>query len=132
MTDTHDTNLPEKKVELEEEKKTAESLEPTEPEAPAENETAEKPAVTTQRLTKEEILARLKAITEDVENSAKSEIDSLKQLFYKLHNAELETARKAFIDQGGEADAFTPQPDSREEEFKSLMSVIKEMQHFSE
>ncbi len=126
MTDTHDTNLPEKTVELEEEKKTAESLEPTEPEAPAENETAEKPAVTTQRLTKEEILARLKAITEDVENSAKSEIDSLKQLFYKLHNAELETARKAFIDQGGEADAFTPQPDSREEEFKSLMSVIKE------
>lgn len=126
MTDTHDTNLPEKTVELEEEKKTAESLEPTEPEAPAENETAEKPAVTTQRLTKEEILARLKAITEDVENSAKSEIDSLKQLFYKLHNVELETARKAFIDQGGEADAFTPQPDSREEEFKSLMSVIKE------
>ena len=126
MTDTHDTNLPEKTVELEEEKKTAESLEPTEPEAPAENETAEKPAVTTQRLTKEEILARLKAITEDVENSAKSEIDSLKQLFYKLHNAEMETARKAFIDQGGEADAFTPQPDSREEEFKSLMSVIKE------
>ncbi|MGN0047949.1 MAG: DUF349 domain-containing protein [Bacteroides sp.] len=126
MTDTHDTNLPEKTVELEEEKKTAESLEPTEPEAPAENETTEKPAVTTQRLTKEEILTRLKAITEDVENSAKSEIDSLKQLFYKLHNAELETARKAFIDQGGEADAFTPQPDSREEEFKSLMSVIKE------
>ena len=126
MTDTHDTNLPEKTVELEEEKKTAESLEPTEPEAPAENETAEKPAVTPQRLTKEEILARLKAITEDVENSAKSEIDSLKQLFYKLHNAELGTARKAFIDQGGEAGAFTPQPDSQEEEFKRLMSVIKE------
>ena len=36
MTDTHDTNLPEKPVELEEEKKTAEVSEPATTETPAE------------------------------------------------------------------------------------------------
>ena len=43
MTDTHDTNLPEKPVELEEEKKTAEVSEPATTETPAEEIVSEKP-----------------------------------------------------------------------------------------
>ena len=126
MTDTHDTNLPEKPVELEEEKKTAEVSEPATTETPAEEIVSKKPVESVLKLTKEEILAKLKEVVADVENVAKPEIDGLKQSFYKLHNAEQEAARKLFIENGGAAENFVPQTDSVEEEFKNIMSVIKE------
>lgn len=126
MTDTHDTNLPEKPVELEEEKKTAEVSEPATTETPAEEIVSEKPVEPVQKLTKEEILAKLKEVVADVENVAKPEIDGLKQSFYKLHNAEQDAARKLFIENGGAAENFVPQTDCVEEEFKNIMSVIKE------
>ena len=115
MTDTHDTNLPEKPVELEEEKKAAEVSEPV------------------QKLTKEEILAKLKEVVADVENVAKPEIDGLKQSFYKLHNAEQDAARKLFIENGGAAENFVPQTDCVEEEFKNIMlSIIEELKELVE
>ena len=126
MTDTHDTNLPEKPVELEEEKKAAEVSEPATTETPAEEIVSEKPVEPVQKLTKEEILAKLKEVVADVENVAKPEIDGLKQSFYKLHNAEQDAARKLFIENGGAAENFVPQTDCVEEEFKNIMSVIKE------
>lgn len=126
MTDTHDTNLPEKPVELEEEKKAAEVSEPATTETPAEEIVSEKPVEPVQKLTKEEILAKLKEVVADVENVAKPEIGGLKQSFYKLHNAEQDAARKLFIENGGAAENFVPQTDCVEEEFKNIMSVIKE------
>ena len=126
MTDTHDTNLPEKPVELEEEKKAAEVSEPATTETPAEEIVSEKPVEPVQKLTKEEILAKLKEVVADVENVAKPEINDLKQSFYKLHNAEQDAARKLFIENGGAAENFVPQTDCVEEEFKNIMSVIKE------
>ena len=126
MTDTHDTNLPQKPVELEEEKKAAEVSEPATTETPAEEIVSEKPVEPVQKLTKEEILAKLKEVVADVENVAKPEIDGLKQSFYKLHNAEQDAARKLFIENGGAAENFVPQTDCVEEEFKNIMSVIKE------
>lgn len=126
MTDTHDTNLPEKPVELEEEKKAAEVSEPATTETPAEEIVSEKPIEPVQKLTKEEILAKLKEVVADVENVTKPEIDGLKQSFYKLHNAEQDAARKLFIENGGAAENFVPQTDCVEEEFKNIMSVIKE------
>ena len=125
MTDTHDTNLPEKQAELEEEKQAVEVSEPADTETPAEEIESEKPAETAQKLTKEEILDRLKAIAANVDSTTKAEIDSLKQAFYKQHNAELEAARKQFLESGAEEE-FIPQPDPAEEEFKSVMSAIKE------
>ena len=125
MTDTHDTNLPEKPVELEEEKLAAEVSEPVGTETPAEESTSDKPAEPAQKLTKAEILEKLKAIAANVESETKTEIDGLKQAFYKLHNAELEAARKQFLESGAEGE-FVPQPDPAEEEFKSTMSAIKE------
>ena len=118
MTDTHDTNLPEKKA--------AEVSEPATTETPAEEIVSEKPVEPVQKLTKEEILAKLKEVVADVENVAKPEIDGLKQSFYKLHNAEQDAARKLFIENGGAAENFVPQTDCVEEEFKNIMSVIKE------
>lgn len=126
MTDTHDTNLPEKPVELEEEKKAAEVSEPATTETPAEEVISEKPVEPVQKLTKEDILAKLKEIAEDVENTSKGDIDGLKQIFYKIHNAEQEAAKKQFIENGGVAEEFIPQTDTVEEEFKNIMSVIKE------
>ena len=127
MTDTHDTNLPEMTAELEEEKKTAEVSEAETAETPAEEQTMGKTVETTpaQRLTKEEVIERLKAIASDVESVTKAEIDSLKQTFYKLHNAEQEAARKQFAEEGGAPEDYVPTPDPLEEEMKNVMSVIR-------
>ena len=76
--------------------------------------------------TKEEVIERLKEINEDACNADKQELDLLKQNFYKLHKAEQEAARKAFIDGGGAPEAFIPQPDDAENRFKDIMSSIKE------
>ena len=101
MMDTHDTNLPEKAVELEEEKKAAEVSEPALTETPAEEaKQEEQPVEAAQKLSKEEILAKLKEISADVENAGKQEIDSLKQAFYKLHNAEKKRQRSCLSKTG--------------------------------
>lgn len=126
MTDTHDTNLPEMQAELEEEKQAAEVSETATAETPAEETSTENTTETTvQRLTKAEVIERLKAIAADVENVPKTEIDSLKQTFYKLHNAEQEAARKKFVDDGGTPEDYVPTPDPQEEEMKNIMSVIR-------
>lgn len=127
MTDTHDTNLPEKQVELEEEKKTVEVSETATAETPAEEQAMESTVETApaQKLTKEEVIARLKDIAGDVESVTKAEIDGLKQTFYKLHNAEQEAARKKFTEAGGAPEDYVPTPDPLEEEMKNAMSVIK-------
>lgn len=127
MTDTHDTNLPEKQVELEEEKKTVEVSETATAETPAEEQAMESTVETApaQKLTKEEVIARLKEIAGDVESVTKAEIDGLKQTFYKLHNAEQEAARKKFAEAGGTPEDYVPTPDPLEEEMKNAMSVIK-------
>lgn len=127
MTDTHDTNLPEKQVELEEEKKTVEVSETATAETPAEEQAMESTVETApaQKLTKEEVIARLKDIASDVESVTKAEIDGLKQTFYKLHNAEQEAARKKFTEAGGAPEDYVPTPDPLEEEMKNAMSVIK-------
>lgn len=103
-------------------------------EVPAENapetsvptvEQTEKPAYAL-RQTQEEVVARLTEINKDACNADKQEIDYLKQTFYKLHKAEQDAARKAFIDGGGNSDDFVPAPDPWETRFKEIMSSIKE------
>ena len=76
--------------------------------------------------TLEEVVQRLKEINEKNDLTDKQEIDSLKQTFYKLQKAKSEAARKAFIDEGGKAEDFTPEIEPAEEEFKAVMNAIKE------
>lgn len=76
--------------------------------------------------TKEEIIERLKEINTDACDADKQELDLLKQTFYKLHKAEQEAARKAFIDGGGAPEAFVIPADDTESRFKEIMSSIKE------
>ncbi|WP_431434589.1 DUF349 domain-containing protein [Bacteroides hominis] len=126
MMDSHDTNQPLKQGELEEEKKAVEVSEEI-TETPAEETIAEKSTESGSRLnTKEEVLSRLKEVAQDAENASKQELDGLKQTFYKIHNAELEAAKKLFVENGGAEDEFIAQPNGVEEEFKSLMAAIKE------
>ena len=103
-------------------------------EVPAENpaetsvptvEQTEKPAYAPKQ-TQEEVIERLTEINKDACNADKQEIDYLKQTFYKLHKAEQEAARKAFMDEGGNPDDFVPAPDLWETRFKEIMSSIKE------
>ena len=126
MMDTHDTNQPLKQGELEEEKKAVEVSEEI-TETPAEETIVEKPTENASKLSsKEEVLLRLKEVAQDAENANKQELDGLKQTFYKIHNAEIEAAKKTFVENGGAEEEFIAQPSGVEEEFKSLMAAIKE------
>lgn len=76
--------------------------------------------------TQEEVIERLTEINNNACEADKQEIDYLKQTFYKLHKTEQDTARKNFIEQGGNPDDFTPTPNPLEAKFKEIMSSIKE------
>ncbi len=135
MTDTHDTNVDLQQDALEEDKKQAAptevpSVETTEvsnkEEATAEEaESESKETAYEPKKSKAEVIERLKELAQDAENAEKQELDMLKQTFYKLHKAEQEAARKAFVEAGGEESAFVPQSDNMEEEYKTIMAEIK-------
>ena len=93
-----------------------------EEEAPAEEE--EQPRKVYE--TKKEVLDRIKEIAHGDETPQKEEIDYLKTSFYKLHIAEREANLKAYIDGGGDPDAYQITPDEDEEVFKAEMGIIKE------
>ena len=76
--------------------------------------------------TKKEVLDRIKEIAHGDETPQKEEIDYLKTSFYKLHIAEREANLKAYIDGGGDPDAYQITPDEDEEVFKAEMGIIKE------
>ena len=91
----------------------------------AQDETAadiERPVYTS----KKDILARVKEIAHGEDVPEKGEVDYLKTTFYKLHIAEREAKLKAYIDGGGDAEAYQITPDEDEEEFKAEMGVIRE------
>ncbi|MDD6890797.1 MAG: DUF349 domain-containing protein [Bacteroidales bacterium] len=79
-----------------------------------------------QQSSQESIINRLREIDLNACEADKQEIDYLKQTFYKLHKAEQETARKTFIEEGGDPDAFIPSPDPLENVFKEVLGSIKE------
>ena len=76
--------------------------------------------------TKKEVLDRIKEIAHGDETPQKEEIDYLKTSFYKLHIAEREASLKAYIDGGGDPEAYQITPDEDEEVFKAEMGIIKE------
>ena len=76
--------------------------------------------------TKEEVIERLKEISQQEEIANKSVLDSIKQTFYRLRNAEIEMARKNFEENGGNPEEFISPKDELEEQFKDIMSAIKE------
>lgn len=75
---------------------------------------------------KEEILKRATDIVAENETPDKEEIDNLKTTFYKLHIAERDAEQKAYLENGGDPNAYQVLPDPVEEAFKAQMGVIKE------
>ena len=76
--------------------------------------------------TKEDVVARVKEIAESGEAGDRTELNLLKQLFYKFHNAEVQEAFKAFVEAGGEEDKFMPEIDTAEPVFREAMQAIRE------
>ena len=95
-------------------------------EAPAEETPAEEAKPLKVYETKKEVLDRIKDIAHGDEPLQKEEIDHLKTSFYKLHIAEREAKLKAYIDAGGDPEAYQITPDDDEEVFKAEMGIIKE------
>ena len=75
---------------------------------------------------KEDVIARLEEICLQETPGDKSELDNLKQTFYKLRNAEVELARKEFEETGNNLENFVTPKDEYETKFKELMSTIRE------
>ena len=76
--------------------------------------------------TETEVIDRLKEISESDEEVTRQELDSLKSNFYRIHRAEADAAYKKFIEEGGAAEEYAPEPDPEENAFKELMAVIRE------
>ena len=77
--------------------------------------------------TKTEVVERLKELAENEQDVERGELEALKQAYYRLHKAEVVAAREQFVAEGGEADAFIPQPDTLEEAFKEALNRVKEL-----
>ena len=76
--------------------------------------------------TKDEVVARARQIVESGEASDKQELDLLKQLFYKFHNAEAQKARDEHFAAGGTEETFMPPVDAQEPVFRAAMQTIRE------
>ena len=55
----------------------------------------------------------------------RSVVEAIKIAFYKQHRAKVEAERKAFIEQGGNDEEFTPAVDTYEVRFKELFAVYR-------
>ena len=75
---------------------------------------------------KQQVVERLKELVAGEVVPAKAELDLLKVLFYKYHNAELQEAYRAFTEAGGAEGEFQPQMDPLEPEFRVAMQVARE------
>lgn len=75
---------------------------------------------------KGEILDYIKKLAQSTEIPGKQELDSLKQNFYRIHKAELNEKKAAFVEAGGNPDEFVPEVDADEQTFKEWMRIIKE------
>lgn len=78
------------------------------------------------KFTKEEILNKLTELVEGPVESVRTEIESFKQAYYKLHRNEVNALKKAFIENGGEENSFVALGDETESKIKELLAAYKE------
>ena len=70
---------------------------------------------------KEELVALFaRMLEEQPVQSLRREVEALKIAFYRLRRAEVEAARRRFIEEGGKEEEFTPAVDGAEVQFKEL------------
>ena len=76
--------------------------------------------------TKEQVVDRLREIQAEDNGGDRSELDLLKQAFYKLHKAAQIAARNAFLEAGGQPEDWHAEVDGAEENFKAIMASIRQ------
>lgn len=116
-----EVEVPEKEPEAE-----APEAEPETPEAEPEATEAEQHIAEQTFKTKDEVVARVQEIAQSGEAGDRTELNLLKQLFYKFHNAEVQEAFKAFVEAGGEEEKFMPEIDPAEPAFREAMQTIRD------
>lgn len=77
---------------------------------------------------KEELLAAFgRLISEQPVQSIRREVEAFKIAFYRLRRAEVEAARRAFVESGGAAEAFVAPVDDAETRFKELFREYRRL-----
>ncbi len=124
MKDTLETNLTgENTVELNE---TNEQVAATPQVADVATESKEAEVESAGKLTKDEILSRLKSLVEAPVENVRGEVEALKQAYYKIRHNEVEAQKSAFLSQGGAEEDFAIPEDTTEAELKDLLAIYKE------
>lgn len=78
------------------------------------------------KLTKDEILERLGELVNSPAESTRTEVDLLKQSYYKIRRSEIEESKKAFLAGGGDEKDFSMPEDDAENRLKEFLSAYKE------
>lgn len=127
MKDTVETNLPaEEAGKLEEAKAPVTVPENSQEDANANITPEEEVAMAASKLTKEEILSKLTELVEKSAETARSEVESLKQAYYKIRRNEVDELKKTFLENGGEEKDFVAPEDETENTIKELLASYKE------
>ena len=127
MKDTQETNLSQDEVKVEETKNPVETPEietATDVEASATEEAANLMDVS--KLSKDEMVDKLAALVESSVEGVRSEVEALKQAYYKLRHNEVEEQKRAFVAAGGEEADFVVPQEETEGKIKALLTVYKE------
>lgn len=77
-------------------------------------------------ITREDVITRLQEMISDITLAKRQELETLKQIFYKLYKSEQEKKMEEFISNGGKVEEYVPEVDALEEQYKKLMNIIKE------
>jgi hypothetical protein len=77
-------------------------------------------------ITREDVITRLQEMISDITLAKRQELETLKQIFYKLYKSEQEKKMEEFISNGGKVEEYVPEIDALEEQYKKLMNIIKE------
>lgn len=77
-------------------------------------------------LTKDQIIEQLKNLSMQEDVPSRSEVDALKQAFYKLRSADIEAQKASFVEEGNNLEDFVANVDPSEDVLKTFLSKIKE------
>lgn len=101
--------------------------EETAEEREAEMESADAPADELAGKNKAELVALFSSkIENEPVQTLRRTVEAIKIAFYKRHRAEVEAARRAFVEAGGKEEEFVPAADPDEARFKELFAIYRE------
>lgn len=94
--------------------------------AAEENAASEETVAAAGKLSKEEILEKLTGLVGTAAEATRNEVEALKQAYYKIHRAEVDELKKAFLEDGGEEKDFVAPEDESESKIKEQLAIYKE------